>query len=81
MQGRPQAVDVRAGIGLSLTRVLLRRGIACCAHPQRILLLAGLEEAGDTEVNELDCAASVPHDVVGLQVAEDHRRLPIVEIG
>jgi hypothetical protein len=43
-------------------------------------VLAGLEEAGNAEVNQLQAVVGHDHDVGRLQVAEDDRRLLAVEI-
>ena len=69
VQGRPQGIQVAGR--RSLAAILLRRGIAVGADHGA--LLAGLEYAGDAEVNQADGGMVVHHDVGGLDVAEDHR--------
>src|SRR5439155_1430166 len=79
MEGRAERIEIGSRVGLRAA-VLLRRRIARAAVEQRILRGAFLESPRDPEVDQLDRAVRLDHDVGGLHVAEDDRRLLAVEI-
>ncbi len=79
MDDHAQPIDIGAGVSLA-PAILLRRGVARRAQQQRVLRLARLEVAGDAEVDQLQRPARLKHDVARFQVAEDDRRVLLVEI-
>jgi len=72
-----QRINVRPRIGLAAT-MLLRRCVAGRAHDLGVAGLAGLEEASDPEVDQLDLSLGCEHDVAGFQVAENDGRVLVV---
>jgi hypothetical protein len=74
-----QGVNITARVCLTAP-VLLRRAIALRTQADRILRYASFKETGDAEVNELEYAIGLDHDIARLQIAEDHRWLLPVQI-
>src|ERR1700686_3185978 len=79
MQGRPQAVNIRAWRRLRFS-VLLGCRIACGAIGNSVFGLPCFEVAGDTKVNEKEVPLWSSHDVGWLEVTEDDRRLIVVQV-
>src|SRR5579871_6920969 len=79
VQRRPQAVDIRLRGRLRLA-VLLRRGITRRAKRYSISGLAGLEVARNAKIDQINISARRHHDISGLEVAKDNRRLARVQV-
>jgi len=74
LQGGAQAIDIRAPIGLGAA-ILLRRRVARRTKQCGIPGLSGRVVARDAKVNQRDLLVRRQHNVAGLEIAEDHRRL------
>ena len=81
VHGDAEGIDIRPGIGLGLTE-LFRSGIALGTDVGRVRIGLLFIFPGDTEVDQLQRAVRLEHDVGGLHVPVDDRVGPLtVEIG
>ena len=80
VQGRTERIDVCPCIGLSLTTELFRCGISASTEPCRIPIAAALICAGCSKVNDYDVAIRLQHDIGGLHIAVNNRRILSVQI-
>ena len=79
MDQRAQTVDIGARRTLRFA-ILLWRRVARRTERNRIMRLPRLEDAGNAEVNQEDMSALANHHIGGFEVAENDRRLVIVQV-
>ncbi len=82
IEQRAHCVDVRAHVGLSFAAFeVFRAGVAHLAQRGGVLRLAGLEGAGDAEIDQVQLSGAVQDNVIWREVAVDNGGRPAVQIG